>query len=341
MSARYRPGRWLAISGPDCWGLFDLAPTDPRGGALHAALAGPQPVEAALELLLADGLAAMPGFVVVDRAGTSLRYVVRHPATLRIDGLAVAPDRGLTWTDALVEAGRAAEVTLQAAGAAYAEGGELRLETGVTSASRIDVSFATPPSPSPELIDGVPWATGPTSTPVVEPPRSTPSDVPSPTRLRPAAPLVWAVRCPAGHLTSPYSPVCRVCATPVPEQPPVQVARPALGRLVLSTGEVVTLDRDVVLGRAPQPTGGGRHHLVTITAASEVSRSHAEVRLEEWHVLLRDLGSANGTVLTLPGRRPEQIRPGEDHHLEPGCTVSLADVAGFRFEVTPSLGVNG
>ena len=41
-----------------------------------------------------------------------------------------------------------------------------------------------------------------------------------------------------------------------------------------------------------------RPHLVRLASAeNDISRNHAEVILEGWHVLVRDLGSTNGTLL--------------------------------------------
>jgi hypothetical protein len=147
-----------------------------------------------------------------------------------------------------------------------------------------------------------------------------------------------AVRCPQSHLTSAYSPQCRVCGEAIEDQVPVEEPRPALGRLVLSTGETVILDRDVVLGRAPESAEEDpalRPNLVRLTDSGEVSRMHVRVTLDGWQPMLRDLGSSNGTTLTLRSSTPQQLRPQEDYVLEPGCEVSLADVVSFRFEVTP------
>ena len=120
-----------------------------------------------------------------------------------------------------------------------------------------------------------------------------------------------AVTCPAGHLTAAYVPECRVCHLPVPAQEPRRVQRPRLGFLGLPTGEVVPLDRGVVLGRKPAAVPGGEPypHLVHLPADSTyLSRMHLQIELDGWLVLARDLGSQGGTRLHVPGRDPEQIR---------------------------------
>ena len=75
---------------------------------------------------------------------------------------------------------------------------------------------------------------------------------------------VLAVSCPLGHLTPPAAPSCRVCHQRVAPQEPRRVQRPALGGLRLPTGEVVPLDRGVILGRKPAPAEGSTDwpHLV-------------------------------------------------------------------------------
>lgn len=149
---------------------------------------------------------------------------------------------------------------------------------------------------------------------------------------------VLAVSCPRGHLTPPTSPSCRVCHQPVAPQEPRRVPRPTLGGLRLPTGEVVPLDRGVVLGRRPAPAEGSHDwpHLVHLPADhSFVSRMHLRLELDGWHVVARDLASRGGTVLKVPGREPERMRANEAYVLEPGAALDLAEVYEVRFEVGP------
>ena len=67
---------------------------------------------------------------------------------------------------------------------------------------------------------------------------------------------------------------------------------------------------------------------------NDISRTHVEVRLDGWHVLVVDLGSTNGTVVSLPGRQPQLLRAHDPLAVEPGTVVSLADEMSFTFEVT-------
>jgi len=149
---------------------------------------------------------------------------------------------------------------------------------------------------------------------------------------------VLAVSCPTGHLTPADSKVCRVCRQPVAPQEPRRVPRPTLGGLRLPTGEVVPLDRGVVLGRKPAPLEDSTDwpHLVHLPSDHTfVSRMHLHIELDGWNVLARDLDSRGGTMLTMPGRESERMRAGQAYVLEPGCSLDLAEVYEVRFEVGP------
>jgi len=152
-----------------------------------------------------------------------------------------------------------------------------------------------------------------------------------------AGPTVLAGRCPQGHLSPPHAATCRVCRAPMPPQEGFEMARPTLGTLRLSTGSVVTLDRGVVFGRAPDAPADApeRPHLVRLESPeNDISRAHAEIVIDGWNVYVRDLGSTNGTAVTLPGQPPQRIRPHDLQLLEPGSTVTLADEVTFAFEVS-------
>jgi hypothetical protein len=150
-----------------------------------------------------------------------------------------------------------------------------------------------------------------------------------------AGPMVQAVRCASGHLNAPYAETCRVCTMPIAPQVPFDAPRPALGVLELSTGDAITLDRAVIMGRSPRPLDGDavdRPNLIRL-AGENFSRNHVAIALDGWHVLIRDLGSTNGTVVSGPNGTPERLRPQEERLLEPGSVVSLAAQVSFRFSV--------
>jgi hypothetical protein len=153
-----------------------------------------------------------------------------------------------------------------------------------------------------------------------------------------SAVLVVAARCPHGHLSPAYAGVCRVCQTPMPQQQPTEIPRPSLGQLRLSTGGVVPLDRPVIMGRNPHipPSYHGEQpNLVKLVdPGKDVSGQHLEVSLDYWNVVVRDLGSTNGTEVVLPGEMPVTLRGDDPVIIEPGTRVVLAGVLSFVFEVT-------
>jgi hypothetical protein len=153
-----------------------------------------------------------------------------------------------------------------------------------------------------------------------------------------AGPLVDAVRCERGHYNPLTVGVCRVCGVPLQSQVPVRIPRPPLGVLRLSTGDVVPLDRDVVLGRNPTPEAAGLPadaHVVSLASPNhDMSRTHAAIHLDGWIVLLADLNSTNGTIVSHPWHEAMRLRPNEPVAIEPGTVVNLANEVTFRYEPT-------
>lgn len=198
--------------------------------------------------------------------------------------------------------------------------------------------------PDPLLVERIEQGTHTTIRPPSEPheaPAPQDDDHDGSTTHRPAhlshstSPTVLAVSCPLGHLTPPIAPQCRVCHQRVAPQEPRRVDRPSLGGLRLPTGEVVPLDRGVILGRKPAPAEGSTDwpHLVHLPSDhSFVSRRHLQIELDGWDVVARDLGSRGGTTIAPPGREPQGMRPGEAYVLEPGTVLDMAQVYAVRFE---------
>ena len=150
--------------------------------------------------------------------------------------------------------------------------------------------------------------------------------------------MVLAVCCPLGHLTPTTSATCRLCRQTIAPQEPMMAPRPTLGGLRLPDGEVVPLDRGVVLGRKPAPDSGSTDwpHLVHLPAShSFVSRRHLQIELDGWEVLARDLNSRGGTTITPPGGTSESMRPGEAYVLVPGTVLELAEIYAVRLEAGP------
>lgn len=154
-------------------------------------------------------------------------------------------------------------------------------------------------------------------------------------------PVVQAVRCVQDHPNPPSAGQCITCGRPIGDRSIFRVERPVLGRLRFADGLVVDLDRPLVLGRRPdhvaaEKVGGEDPGLIALPDPDRsLSRVHAEVRLEEWHVMVVDRKSANGTFVTLPGEEAMQLHPNQPCLITIGTHVNLADVASFVFEVAP------
>jgi hypothetical protein len=115
-------------------------------------------------------------------------------------------------------------------------------------------------------------------------------------------------------------------SAPAPLAPP----RPgAIGRLRLSNGQVVVLDRTVVIGRRPRSTrvtGTDLPHLVAVDSPQQdISRSHVEVRAEGDSILVTDLHTTNGTTLLRAGADPVRLHPGERTVVVAGDVIDLGD----------------
>lgn len=224
---------------------------------------------------------------------------------------------------------------------------------------RVKADTGPAPAPSPQMVppppgampmqapppQGVPLTAGPMPPPVPPVPAA-----PGPPRidetvrrstLAGLSPVVTvaATRCPSGHPNPTYASSCRVCGAAIAQQEPIEISRPILGQLRLSTGGVILLDRPAILGRNPNvPTGyqGEQPNLVQIPDPNkDVSGQHLEVALDYWNVLVRDLGSTNGTEVILPGEMPVALRANDPVMIEPGSRVVLAGTVSFTYEALP------
>lgn len=122
-------------------------------------------------------------------------------------------------------------------------------------------------------------------------------------------------------------------SAPAPLAPP---RPPAPGRLLLSTGQVLLLDRTVVIGRRPRSTrvsGTDLPHLVAVDSPQQdISRSHVELRVEGDAIVATDLHTTNGTTLHRAGMEPMRLHPGEATVVVPGDVIDLGDDITVRIE---------
>lgn len=115
-------------------------------------------------------------------------------------------------------------------------------------------------------------------------------------------------------------------SAPAPLAPP---RPPAPGRIRVSTGQVLQLDRTIVIGRRPRSTrvsGTDLPHLVAVDSPQQdISRSHVELRVEGESIVATDLRTTNGTTLLRQGADPVRLHPGEGTVVIPGDVLDLGD----------------
>lgn len=108
------------------------------------------------------------------------------------------------------------------------------------------------------------------------------------------------------------------------------------GRVRVSSGQVIELDRTVIIGRRPRATrasGTTLPHLVAVESPQQdISRSHLEIRPEGDSVVVIDLHTTNGSTLLRPGADPVRLHPGEHTLVLTGDVVDLGDGITVAFE---------
>lgn len=108
------------------------------------------------------------------------------------------------------------------------------------------------------------------------------------------------------------------------------------GVLAFSNGERIGVDRNVLIGRNPKVAGavaGGLPHIMKFDGLGQgLSRTHAEVRVENGALLLEDLQSTNGTEIQLPGQQRRRLRGGEPVVVVPGTLIDFGDELHCTFE---------
>lgn len=140
--------------------------------------------------------------------------------------------------------------------------------------------------------------------------------------------LIDGTVCARMHFNPPEAMFCRECGMSMHEVPRNvrRQPRPPLGVLLVDDGRGFTLDRDYVIGREPVLDGdvaAGRATPLRITdPKGTVSRLHLRVSLVGWQVEVRDLGSANGSVLYRQGG-PRPLAPLDVAVLDPGARVGV------------------
>jgi hypothetical protein len=355
--ARFAAGDWYAVVGDQ---VTVLLPGSQRGrvaGLWDLADSGAG-VDAILDAVLADGLSTLDHFALVAHGDDSTRLLVRGAPTATVSAAGgdelVSAAPGTTWAERLVTGVSSVRVTLTGDAAA-----EHPLAPGLARVSVVEFGTPVPaaepepepvvvpdpasePEPDPELEPEPEPAAVAEAAP--EPPADAPlhfgepADDPTPTGETPVVADEWSDRDGQTQIGAPVPDFDR---PPIPGQEvaPEVVSRP-VAALVFSTGDVIAVDRTVLVGRAPEARRFASHdqpHVVTVPSPhQEISSTHLEIRpgagADHGSAIATDLGSTNGTVLALPGLDAEELKPGIAVSLVPGAVLDLGD--GVTIQVT-------
>ncbi len=148
--------------------------------------------------------------------------------------------------------------------------------------------------------------------------------------LRKSTDDILGAYCSKGHFTDTRKIICLFCDNEVEFGRFGTAPRPLLGQLHFADGDVVDLDKGVIIGRHPTQRDGEEVHLVSFADDKLLSRVHAEVKLNDWDVVVVDRQSANGTHITFPDGRVVTVRPNLDNIIDDGAVVRFGDNA-FTF----------
>jgi hypothetical protein len=119
-------------------------------------------------------------------------------------------------------------------------------------------------------------------------------------------------------------------------EPPTSLPLGPALQLERADGSRESLSRPVLIGRAPSAGGAGagsgtgaEPRLITILDDPDISRTHLRVAVEGDAVVVTDLGSKNGTLITMPGGSPRKLRASEPTVVLPGTLIDLGGGAVF------------
>ncbi|WP_157953196.1 FHA domain-containing protein [Nocardioides allogilvus] len=336
----FAAGDWYAVVGEQ---VTALIPADARArvaGLWDLADSGAT-FEAVLDGLVAGGLSGLSGFALVGH-GDRTRVLVRGDVTATFHTpsgeVAVAHETDLLWTERTLDGVTGGRISV----GATSEQSDLALVAGVARASAVQFGEAgaasapvEPTQPEPEPTPEPEPEPTPELTPEPEEPAQAPltfgapsGDDPTPTGEQPAVDHdgQTTIGTPVQEFERPQ------IGIPGQEVAPAVVARP-VAKLVFSTGDVVDVDRVILVGRAPEArrfASSDQPHLVTVPSPHhEISSTHLEIRpgagADHGMAVVTDMGSTNGTVLVQPGLPPEDLQAGIAVSLIPGAILDLGD----------------
>lgn len=336
-------------------------------GAVWDAMTAPDAVfEDVLSVIAAIGIGRLPDFALielVDAASSSVSVAVRGTATIDLHD----PQRSSyagggvgTWVE-----GSAQHVSGISLALASAPGdGMLPLGRGVVRADALawgadarvappatldddddddaaDALAVGPASPRP----AAPTDVDPLETVAID--RGELAEVPGPRRRsgtalagppQPAAPYTAEAAADAAVAADDPADDRTVLGSRRPATTAPVHEAPHAPRYVLrvAPGEQLPLERPLVLGRAPRVAEHpGARSVVVPSPRKEVSGSHLEARLDDDVLVVRDLGSTNGTVIRPPGGEGMLLRGGATARVAPGTVLDLGDGVTAVFDVLP------
>lgn len=363
------PGDWYGVLGDD---VIVLLPPEAKSrvAALWETVDEGAGFDEVLDALISGGLRGLPGFVLVSGEGRDVKVVIRGAGEAELSTkegpVTVSAAADSTWVERNVTGVTALRVQVaDGDGAAYTVGAGLVRVASVEHPARV----AEVPAADPE-VTAVEPAVEPEPEPVPEDlpasedvPEPEPQPEPERVRILPPDPQLEAERsaaAEAAHLAAATEVPAPIPPAPIPPAPipmpdalgipgfdpltdpllppPPEPSGP-VARLVFPNGEVVDVDRAVVVGRAPEHGrfgGDDQTRLVTVPSPhQEISSTHLEVRpgtgADAGSAVVTDLGSTNGTVVAQPGGPAEDLRPGVAVRLLPGATIDLGE--GVTIEV--------
>lgn len=139
----------------------------------------------------------------------------------------------------------------------------------------------------------------------------------------------------ASGVTAPTA--APVVAVVLPEVVPDDV--PTRTTLEFTTGQLVDVDRTILIGRSPRVERSAVADIPALlpvdSAGHSVSRTHLKISVDGDRVLLEDLNSTNGTEVIPADGEASSLRPGEQALLSDGMVVSLGDHVAFRVVTLP------
>jgi hypothetical protein len=233
-------------------------------------------------------------------------------------GIGVADGELLTWSLQPIERAERSAAPASAAAETEAPAGPAAEETIIRDRARSSSLFGHGAEPAAADPEEVPPAVRPAAH---ELPGAVDIEEPVPSRDTPVA--------PAGPLT-----VSAAEAFP-PTEPVVLPPPPAAFAARLPSGDSIPLDAPLLIGRRPamqRVESGITPRLVPVPSPTqEVSSTHARIEQAGDAVVVTDLRSTNGTVVTGPaGAR--RLRPGESVVVLAGARVEIGD--GNIIEIT-------